>query len=210
MLKHAVLQTVKKKLNCYSIACYTYCGCCAGELEARTAVVAALSPACDNSYHQRSELEYTCFQTDFQNFCNIFFDNFCKIFSDFYKISSFWHQSYQNHWNSEEIPKKIGEILIKICKICCLSWNSAKIAPNSVKNGAKVLKNQKNLEWCKGNNESSKNAEKCDLGRKNRRWYSRKRASESVWKTYILKDPAGYTTGPLLPKEKFGRLVLGQ
>ena len=51
-----------------------------------------------------------------------------------------------------EIRKKFGENLIKICKICCLSCNSAKIASNSVKNGAKVLKNQRNLEWCKGKN----------------------------------------------------------
>ena len=51
-----------------------------------------------------------------------------------------------------EIRKKFGEILTKICKICCLSWNSVKISSNSVKNGAKVLKNQRNMEWCKGKN----------------------------------------------------------
>ena len=39
------------------------------------------------------------------------------------------------------------------------------------KNGAKVLMNQRNLEWCKGKNIDLEkiNAEKCGLGRKNRR-----------------------------------------
>ena len=52
-----------------------------------------------------------------------------------------------------EIRKKFGEDLAKISKICFLLWNSAKIVSNSVfLNGAKVLKNQMNQQWCKGKN----------------------------------------------------------
>ena len=37
-------------------------------------------------------------------------------------------------------------------KICCLLRKSTRIASNFAKNSAKVLKNQRNLEWCKGKN----------------------------------------------------------
>ena len=51
-----------------------------------------------------------------------------------------------------EIPEKIGENLTKNYKICCLLRKSTRIASNFAKNSAKVLKNQRNLEWCKGKN----------------------------------------------------------
>ena len=56
------------------------------------------------------------------------------------------------------------------------------------------VKAWKITEICNGAKEkmkSLKNAEKWALGRKNRRWYSRERASERVQKMYALKEPVG-------------------
>ena len=47
---------------------------------------------------------------------------------------------------------------MKNYKICCLQRKSARIASNFAKNSAKVLKNQRNLEWCK---EKNVELEKC-------------------------------------------------
>ena len=51
--------------------------------------------------------------------------------------------------NSGKNPLKFDE---KLRKICCLLTKSTKIISNFAKNGAKVLKNHRNLEWCKGKN----------------------------------------------------------
>ena len=74
---------------------------------------AAAAPACSRRrppfYHQRSELEYTFFQTDFQNFCNIFFDNFCNFSLIFTK----YHHFDINPIKITEIPKKFRKKSVK-------------------------------------------------------------------------------------------------
>ena len=102
------------------------------------------------TYYHRKEFEGTFFFGPmFRNFATnvlIISANFLRFLWNSIILTSLLSKSLKFC----ETRKKFSENLTKICKICCLPWNSAKIASNSVKNGAKVLKNPRNLEWCKG------------------------------------------------------------
>ena len=101
------------------------------------------------SYYRRRDLEDPFFSEDFQQICIRILQNFGKI--------SLISLKYENLaiTLSEiiEILRNSGQIrqnLTKSYKICCLLRKSVRIASKFARNSAKVLKNQRNLEWCKG------------------------------------------------------------
>ena len=102
-------------------------------------------------YYHRRDLEYPFFRPDFEKFCNKFSD-ISAFFSHVYEISPFWQNSSQNLFYSVKFRRNLVKFWWKFAKICFLSSNSAKKYIKCCKMGAKVPKNERNLEWCRGKN----------------------------------------------------------